>query len=203
MSPSAMSSQKNNLKLSFTSIALGLREAETALALFERTGDWKEAANVAIEENSFQLTSSASTRRVFSEVRQRLETLTPETLEAFHDSYTNDRRAILLIAICKCYSFIFEFIRSTLADKVTVFDYGLSQADFDAYWNASALEHPELEEITDSTRKKIRQVVFRLLTEAGLLTETKDPQITPIPIPSSIEAVLHREGEIYREVFLS
>lgn len=198
-----MVTSENRLKLSFTAVALGLREAEAALLLLKRCASWKEASDLAIEENAFQLTSSASTRRVFREVRQRLEMLEPETLEAFTDGSADDRRAILLIAVCKCYPFIFDFIRTTLAEKVTVFDDNLTASDFDAYWNRVALEHPELEEITTTTRKKIRQVMFRMLAEAGLLTETRNPQISAIPISPTIETVLRREGGIYREAFLT
>lgn len=197
-----MVEQEQKLKLSFTALALGLRETEVALSLFDRSEDWKIAAKIADDENAFQLTSSASTRRVFREVRQRLEVLDHQTWEAFVDGSVDDRRAILLIAACKCYPFIFNFIRTTLADKLAVFDYNLSQSDFDSYWNQAALEHPELENMTDSTRKKIRQVTFRILAEAGLLTETRNPQITAIPISPIIETVLRREGEIYREAFL-
>ena len=198
-----MVAPEHKLKLSFTALALGLRETEVALSVFDRSGDWKAAASMAVEENAFQLTSSASTRRVFREVRQRLEVLDPQTREAFVDGSADDRRSILLIAACKCYSFIFDFVRTMLANKVAVFDHNLSQSDFDAYWNQATLEHPELEDISESTRKKIRQVTFRLLAEAGLLTGTRPPRITVIPISPTVEAVLRREGDIYREAFLS
>lgn len=190
-------------KLSFTALALGLREAAVALELYNKSSDWQDAAQLAVASNPFQLNSSASTRRVFREVRQRLEMLEPETLDAFTDGSADDRRAILLIAVCKCYPFIFDFIRTTIAEKVTVFDYKLTASDFDAYWNHASLEHPELEGLTTTTRKKIRQVMFRMLAEARLLTETRNPQISAIPISPTIETVLRREGGIYREAFLT
>jgi hypothetical protein len=194
--------QSSQFKLSFTAIALGLREAEAMLGLWRHERDWDGVGEAAVEGNIFQKSSSASTRRIFRELRQRLEFLDPQTLEQFDQVSTDEQRAILLIAACKCYPFLFDFIHSTLADKLAVFDYAVSTEDFDLYWNRTEIDHPELEDIADSTRKKIRQVTFRLLTEAGLFSSTRQPQMTPIHISPAIEAVLLREGAIYRQAFL-
>jgi len=198
-----MADQPQKLKLSFTAIALGQREAGEVLSLWTTAGDWDVAASLAIEENPFQKSTSASTRRIFREVRQRLQTLDKETLGSFADGTSDEQKAILLIAACKCYPFLFDFIRTTLADKLVVFDYQVGKEDFDIFWNRSLLDHPELEEIANSTRLKIRQVTFRLLAEAGLLTSTRNPQITPIHISPATESVLSLEGPAYREAFLS
>lgn len=194
--------QSSQFKLSFTAIALGLREASAILSLWREEKDWDALAVIAVEGNIFQKSSSASTGRIFREIRQRLQTLHVSTLEEFEDASTDDQKAILLIAACKCYPFLFDFVRSTLADKLVVFDYGVSKEDFDIFWNRSQLDHPALEGIAESTRLKIRQVTFRLLAEAGLLTSTKAPQMTPIYISPAIEATLGREGESYRAAFL-
>ena len=195
--------QNSSFKLSFTSLALGLQESNTALALFRKTGSWDQAARLAVKENALQKNNSASTRRVFSEIRQRLQTLDEDTLNDFLDANSDDRKAILLIAACKCYPFLFEFIRTTLADKYAVFAYRVGKGDFDTYWNRSRLEHPSLEEVSDSTRLKIRQVTFRLLAEAGLLSSTKDPQITPIQLSSMMLTILGRERNLYCQAFLN
>lgn len=198
-----MTEQSRQFKLSFTAIALGLREASEVLSLLRSTGCWEATASLAVEENPFQKSTSSSTRRIFREVRQRLETLDPSTLEQFEEVSSDDQKAILLIAACKCYPFLFDFIRSTLAEKSQVFDFHLSKEDFDVFWNRSLIDSKELESIADSTRKKIRQVTFRLLAEAGVISSTRDPQITPIQISPAIEAVLLREGTKYRQAFLT
>lgn len=192
-----------SIKMSFTALALGLQEANVVLGLYLETGVWDQAAIRVVEENAFQKNNSASTRRIFREIRQRLQTLDKDTLDDFLDANSDDRKAILLIAACKCYPFLFDFIRITLADKYTVFDYRVGKEDFDTYWNRSSLEHPSLEEVSDSTRLKIRQVTFRLLAEAGLLSSTKDPQITPIQLSSMMLTILGREGNLYCQAFLN
>lgn len=196
-------SRSERFKLSYTSIALGLREAGVVLSYWNADHDWEAAGEIAVEDNAFQKSSSASTRRIFREIRQRLQTLTPETLEQFEEVSIDDQKAILLLAACKCYSFLFDFVRTTLTDKLVVFDYRVNEEDFDKYWNYCTIDHPELEDIADSTRKKIRQVTFRILVEAGLLSSTRCPQMSVVNISPVIEHILDREGPHYRQVFLT
>lgn len=200
-----MNSAKSNspgFKLSLTAVALGLRESEIALDIYQSVEDWNLVENQVLQENLFQKNSAASSKRVLREVRQRLQSLSGESQEIFLESQTDDRKAILLIACCKCYAFLFAFIRSVLAEKVVVFDSQVTIQEFDAFWNQASADFPSLEEISESSRKKTRQVIFRILAEAGLVSSTKELRITPIPISSTIDRVLRIEGEIYREAFL-
>ncbi len=192
-----------HLKLSFTTLALGLREMETIVPIYLECADWESAGKRAVDQNLLQLTSQASTIRVFREVRQRLQCLANETLSNFMDWAFEERQAIALIAACKCYPFIFDFIRLALKDKIQVFDQSLREQDLDVFWNSKAIEHPELEDVADSTKKKLKQVLIRLLAEAGLLSDTEKPWITPIMPPGRIEEVFEREGLEYRDAFLS
>ena len=172
------------------------------MPLWKIQKNWDIIADTVVESNLFQKSNSASTRRIFREIRQRLQNLDEQTLEDFDQFTRDEQKIVLLIAACKCYPFLFDFIQTVLANKLMVFDHHLKQEDFDAFWNRSQVDYPELEKIADSTRKKIRQVTFRLLAEAGLLSSTQTPQITPIQFPATIEGVLQREGEIYRGALL-
>ena len=48
--------------------------------------------------------------------------------------------------------------------------YGLTYDDFDAFFNHKSEWHPELDNISQATRSKLRQVLFRILREADLVT---------------------------------
>ena len=191
------------LRLSFTALALGLREMEVVVPLYLEHSKWEEVGKLVNDENLFQLTSQASSIRVFREVRQRLQTLDQETLEIFTELNLDEKRAIALIAACKKYPFIFDFIRITLKDKIQVFDQTLREEDLDVFWNTQTIEHPELEDIAETTKKKLKQVLVRLLAEAGILSSTENPWITPVSPPGRIEEVFEKEGLVYREAFLS
>lgn len=193
----------NELKLSFTALALGLREAEAVVPLWLELKDWPTVGQRVIEGNLFQKASGASTRRIFRELRQRLQQLLPDTLEAFNESGVEQKRQILLVAACKCYPFLFQFITGPLRDKLAVFDTRFRSEDFDIYWNHLAVESEAFDAFTDSTRKKIRQVLIRLLAEAGILSSTRSPHITPIHLTERMREILQPEGQSYLQVFLS
>ncbi len=196
-------SEDSQLKLSFTALALGLREMEIVAPLYLDHLDWEIVSKEVCEKNLLQLTSQSSTVRVFREVRQRLQSLDKETIDCFVECGIEERRAIALIAACKKYPFIFDFIRITLKDKIQVFDQTLREEDLDVFWNTQTIEHPELEDIAETTKKKLKQVLVRLLAEAGILSSTENPWITPISPPGRIEEVFEKEGLVYREAFLS
>ena len=130
---------------------------ETIVPIYLECADWESAGKRAVDQNLLQLTSQASTIRVFREVRQRLQCLANETLSNFMDWAFEERQAIALIAACKCYPFIFDFIRLALKDKIQVFDQSLREQDLDVFWNSKAIEHPELEDVAESTKKKLKQ----------------------------------------------
>ncbi|MGF1452262.1 MAG: BrxA family protein [Opitutales bacterium] len=129
-------------KLSHTAVTLGLREANVILEVFEAAGSWERAAERIVAENRLQKTSSSSTRRICREMRQRLEGLTPQTLQQFTQLTLDDQKSVLLIAVCKAYPFFFGFVRGPLADKAAVHDFAVSPTDFDRYWEAATLTYP-------------------------------------------------------------
>ena len=56
-------------------------------------------------------------------------------------------------------------------------DLALTHIDYDIFYNAKAEWHPEVDNVAPSTRVKGRSVIFKMMREAGLLTD--DRQIIP------------------------
>ena len=64
----------------------------------------------------------------------------------------------------------------------------LTHEVFDSFFNHKSDWHPELEKIQPSTRKKLRQVLFRMLSEADLLTA--DNMIAPAMLSPDLIALI-------------
>ena len=171
--------------------------------IYREKTNWTETVQTALDENLLQRNTLASRRRILREVRQRLVTLHDSTIAGFPEASPEEKRAIALLAVCKCYPFVFSFIRDVLREKLAVFDNELTLSDFHSFWNALSVKHPELDEITVNSRKKLRQVLFRILAEAGLLKSTRNPVITPIFLTPVLEGILRTEGPQFREAFLA
>jgi hypothetical protein len=69
------------------------------------------------------------------------------------------------------YRFIREFAVEVVRERFVTLRSDLHYDDFDAFYNAKAEWHEELEKNSLSTRNKLRQVLFRMLREADLLTK--------------------------------
>jgi hypothetical protein len=105
---------------------------------------------------------------------QRLTVLTDDELELLVDCTTSERGHLLWAAACRRYELIAEFAEEVLRDHFLLLTPKLTHADFDSFIRRKALWHDELAELKDSTLKKLRSNVFRMLIEAGLLTENYD-----------------------------
>jgi hypothetical protein len=68
----------------------------------------------------------------------------------------------------------------------------LTFSDYDAFYNAKALWHTELEALAPSTQSKLRQNLFRMLREAGLLSE--QGEIQPARLAPHTARLLARHG---------
>lgn len=79
------------------------------------------------------------------------------------------RYAIAWLAAIKHTGFAYEFASEVLRAKIEVHDPILRRSDYESFAAAKAMIHPELANLADSSRAKIRQVLLRMLTEAGLL----------------------------------
>ncbi len=193
---------RSRVRLSFTSLSLGYSEFCTVCDIFAETRTWTNTLEEVRTGNLLQRPSAKSAQRIFGEIRKRIECLSDETIATFPSAPDDDRRAIAYLAACKLYPLIFDFVRFVLLEKIAVFDFSVSDTDFDGYWNRKAIDHHDLETVTAKTQEKARQNVFKLLLEAGLLTDKKDPRITPTSISHLIESILENEGSEYRHAFL-
>lgn len=163
--------RRSRYALSFTSGSLLMREATIATPIYLRERDWAEVRRRLEEGNLLQARTHASCHRLSREVAQRLSVLTDDELELLVDSTTSERGHLLWTAACRRYELIAEFAEEVLRDHFLLLTPTLTHDDFDNFIRRKALWHEELSELKDSTLKKLRSNVFRMLIEAGLLTE--------------------------------
>lgn len=160
--------------LSFTSGALLTREAAVAVPLYQREHDWAVVRELIDRNNLLQSRTVAAGHRLAREVAQRLSVLADVELQLFVDASATERDHIMWAAACRRYAFVGEFAEEVVRERFLLLTPTLSHDNFDGFVRSKALWHPELEELQDSTFKKLRATLFRMLMEAGLLTEKGD-----------------------------
>ena len=157
--------------LSFTSGALLTQEALVAAPLFLKEHDWSKVRELIAKNNLLQSRTVATRQRRAREVAQRLAVLTDDELELLVDSTTSERGHLLWAAACRRYDLIAEFAEEVLRERFLLMTPALDHSHFDSFLRSKAPWHDEVAALKESTVTKLRSNVFRMLIEAGLLSE--------------------------------
>jgi hypothetical protein len=179
-------------RLSFTTGGLFLREAPILVERYLALRDWHQTRNEVRDENLLQIRTAAAALRISKELIARLETLELDELQELVVASMRDRGYLLWVAACRRFSFIREFAVEVVREHHLSLRRELSFGDYDNFYNSKALWHPELDELALSTQQKLRQNLFRMLREAGLISEQHVIQ-TALLSPHVVE-LLARSG---------
>lgn len=157
-------------KLSFTAAGLAISESVSIAEIYLECRDWEKTKEIVKEKNLLQSRTNSRTIRVVRELSQRLSLLTDSQIEMLVEGNLVEQKYLLWFAICRTYGFVREFATEVLYEKFMRRNMQLTELDYDAFFNRKADWNEELEQITTSTRIKLRTVLFRMLREAGLIS---------------------------------
>jgi len=148
-----------------------LRESLIILSLYRVLRDWELVRQQIIENNLLQMRALSSMKRSTREIVTRLKLLTDSEIELLVEGSPQDQRHLLWMAVCRCYEFVGEFARQVLRERFLSVKLDLPLEEFDVFFNRKCEWHAELDSIKPVTRAKLRQVLYRIMREADLLTE--------------------------------
>ena len=198
-----MATGQDTYNIGFTAGAAMLNEMKAvAGALIECGGDWEKTKDKTFKENLMEKDKMSSNVRYFALMKQRLEVLNDEQLSMLVDGTASVRRLIVLLAICKAHSFIYDFISENVRECFFNQYEKVTQANFNEFFNEKKYIHPELERVTDQTVAKMRQVVFHILEQLELI-ESADTGLLQRPyLPEKVERVIAKDHPKWLAAFL-
>lgn len=176
--------QVSRYALSFTSGSLLMREALIAAPIYLSEHDWAKVRQLIEADNLLQARTVATGQRLARELTQRLAVLTDDELELIAEAASSERAHLLWVAACRRYDLIGEFAEEVLRERFLLLTPTLGHDDFDSFLRSKALWHDEIAGLKDSTLRKLRANLFRMLAEAGLLTE--DGRILPATLSTRV-----------------
>ena len=188
-------------RLSFTTGGIFLQEAPLVAERYLALRDWAQTRAEMRSQNLLQVRTASAALRLSKELVARLECLEVPELEELREASLRDRGYLLWAAACRRYAFIHDFAVEVLREHHLLLRRQISFGDYDAYYNAKALWHTELDEIAPSTQHKLRQNLFRMLREADLISDQQ--HIQPAMLSSRLAQLLARRGREELLVFPS
>ena len=157
--------------LSFTTGGLLAREAAILAPVYVELRDWGRVRDAAVCENLLQVrTHSTGVRRV-RETIKRLSALSDHEVEILAEITASERGHLMWAAACRRHELIGEFAEEVLRERFLTLAGTVAYEDYDSFYLGKAMWHAELDDVTEMSYKKLRQVLFRMMVEAGLLTK--------------------------------
>lgn len=186
-------------KLSFTAASLSVMNSIQITEIYLKYKDWALTKQAVKEGNVLQSRTNSRAIRVMRELIQRLEMLTDDQLELIASGSPTEQKYLLWFAACKTYKLIEEFAVEVLHEKFLGRNLILTDMDYDAFFNRKADWNEGLNQITNSTQKKIRQVLLLMAKEAELLSD--DNQILRAMLSNRLIEALRPEAPTSFQVF--
>ncbi len=191
-----MTDKKYNM--SFSTGGLFYTESLVALDVYLKEQDWAKTRKKILANNLIQTRTESSAVRRAREVCFRLEKLSDQELQLLASGSAQEQFYLLWVAVCKNHPFIKEFAVDVIREKFLRMDLLLELTDFDIFFEDKAEWHDELEQLTDSTKAKLRQVLFKIMREAEILS--KDNMIIPGLITQELATVLAKDNPVWLTV---
>ncbi len=144
----------------------------------------------------------ASIKRKNNEFRKRLQTLTESQTVALLEGDLVTQRQLAYLSVCKSYAFFREFVLEVLREKMILMDYQLTEGEYLSFYRRKLMDHPELEDLSENTEKKVKQVIFRILAEAGIINSASEKVIQYQLLEPKVVNLLKEDNSKWFEVFL-
>ena len=176
--------------MSFTTGGLFHHESVNLAVLYLDIKDWNAVRAEVFAENLLQARTLNTSRRVCREIISRLKTLDAGELDLLVASNPREQGYLLWLAVCRRYGFIAEFAVEVMRERYITFKTDLTHADFDTFFNGKSEWYAELDQLRSTTRNKLRQVLFKILHEADLLTANNTIKAA-MPSPGLVEVISH------------
>jgi hypothetical protein len=137
---------------------------------------WRKA--FSLEENLLQKNKPATARRMGRLIRNRLETVSEETLRLIAEGDREVALQVLLACAIKHSCLLGHYLRDIYRERLRRLEKTLDPKEWETFLHECEHRDPAVSEWSESTRKKIYQVIIRILAEGGYLKSTRGLELT-------------------------
>ncbi len=180
-----------------TAGSLLVHESRKVATLFREGLTPAEIKDRVVSENLFQKRSPETASRQCRLILKRLLSMNPDFWTMICDGPLPLTKQALLACAIKDSRFLGDFMRDVLKRRAMAHDDQLRFGDWDRFLEMCEVIDPELSKLKESTSKKLRQVIIRILVESGYLENRNSLRFTPIRIEPAIKKLLLDHDEKY------
>lgn len=190
---------KSGYNMSFSLGGLFFIESLRITEIYMKKKDWSLVRDEALNNNIPQARTESSLKRVTGEVISRLRLLTANQAKLLVNGSRQEQNFLLWLGVCKKHEFIKDFAVEIIREKYLRFNYELTHQDYDIFYNHKSEWHPELEKLSETTRKKLRHVLFKIIHEAELLSS--EGMIAPVFVTEDLAKVIIKDNVSWFNIY--
>jgi hypothetical protein len=187
----------NSYKANFTRCGLIVPETReiARLLLEEATPEaWNHAIRV---ENRLQTRSPATAVSYAREAKGRLQTMSSGLWKLVVDGNLKLATQAALAATIKHSHLFGDFMKDVVQDELQRKAPELPAYKWNQYMDLKQAHHPNLARISRSTQSKLRQNAYKMLAEAGILSNTRSKALQTVFLEPELIDFLKNEHEYY------
>jgi len=197
MVPHSMQGQKKTYDGGIVAGSLLVAESREIARLLLGGEDEDAWRNAIMRGNILQKRSPETAKRQGRLIQKRLLLMKPDHWEMVVNAHADLSTQAVMAAAVKHSRLIGDFMDSVVRPHWQTFQKSLSDTDWNHFLSECAQLDPRVEEWSENTRKKLKQVVFRILAESGYLSDTKNRVLQPVSIEPELRKYLIANNEDY------
>jgi hypothetical protein len=170
--------------------SLQVRESRVIAELLLEHADRETWVQTILGENRLQKRSQATAKRVAQALRKRLERLEPEFLKAIAFGDDNLATQAAFVSALNRNLLLVEYVEGVVKDAYITQAGSLDAFSWSNFLEDCGQRDPRIYDWTESSKKKMGQVVFRILKEAGFLTSTRTLILQRVIIRPELRSML-------------
>lgn len=150
----------------------------------------KDIRKKVLEENLFQYKYKSSISRRLTPLIQRINIIDETLINMLIEDPLESGAIINLYAIMKNDRLFFEFMNEVVREKIEYkYDF-IEKKDINMFFIEKSEQSDLVSAWSDQTIAKLKQVIFKILSEVGIIKDIKTGKINRLLIPSEVKNYL-------------
>jgi hypothetical protein len=188
-------SDSGRYKANFTKGGLMVPESRIVADLLLQGVDaagWKQAIEV---DNILAKRSPTTASTEATLIRARLRTMTEGLWRLVRDGSKPVATHAVFAAVVKYSPLFGDFLDLVVRDLYRRFEPALKPQHWDRYLEDCRSRDPEMPDWTAATQQKLRTRAFRMMTEAGYLSDSRSRTLKPVQVSPEVVRYLNETNE--------
>lgn len=146
-------------------------------------------------QNVLKVRTRDRANRITKLIRGRLETMGPEVWKMVRDGTGTVASHAVLAAAVKHSRLLADFLLLVVGEQYRQFGKTLSNKQWDDYLDGCRERDADLQQWSESTRRRLRSSVFQTLAQAGYIENTRTLKLQTVHIADQVLRYLKAHGE--------